>query len=60
MRRSVAPTSGVARLFRATLRNADLTDARMTGADLLKADLSGATWTDGRTVCAEGSIGQCN
>ena len=49
-----------ARFFRATLRKADLTDARMTDADLLKADLSGATWTDGVTVCAEGSIGQCN
>ena len=49
-----------ARLFRATMRNVDLTDALMTGADLLKADLSGATWTDGTTVCAEGSIGQCN
>ena len=48
------------RLFRAILRNVDLTDALMTGADLLKADLSGATWTDGSTVCAEGSIGQCN
>lgn len=48
-----------ARFFRATLRNADLTDARMKDADLLKADLSGSTWTDGVTVCAEGSIGQC-
>ena len=28
--------------------------------DLLRADLSGATWIDGRTICAEGSIGQCN
>ena len=49
-----------ARLFRAILRGADLTAARMNGADLLNADLSGATWSDGQTVCAEGSIGQCN
>lgn len=46
--------------FRANLRGADLTGARMSGADLLNADLSGATWTDGKKVCAEGSIGQCN
>ena len=49
-----------ARLFRAVLRNADFTKARMRGADLLNADLSGARWIDGRTICAEGSIGQCN
>ena len=49
-----------AKLFRATLRGADLTDARLTGADLTRADLSGATWSDGKRVCAEGSIGRCN
>lgn len=47
------------RLFRANLRGANFTGARLTAADFLKADLSGATWIDGKTVCAEGSIGQC-
>ena len=47
------------RFFRANLRGADLTSARLTGADFLNADLSGVTWIDGKTVCAEGSIGQC-
>ncbi len=49
-----------ARLFRAKLRGADLTGACLTGADMLNADLSGATWIDGKTTCAEGSNGQCN
>jgi hypothetical protein len=49
-----------ARLFRANLRDANLTDARLQGADLTRADLSGATWTDGERVCAEGSVGRCN
>ncbi len=49
-----------AKMFRAILRGADLTGARLKGADLLAADLSGATWVDGKTICAEGSIGQCN
>lgn len=49
-----------ARLFRAILRDADLTDAQLNEADFLHADLSGATWTNGRTICAEGSIGRCN
>ncbi len=49
-----------ARLFRANLRNPNLTDALLKGADLARADLSGATWTDGERVCAEGSIGRCN
>ncbi len=47
------------RFFRANLRGANLSGARLTGADFLNADLSGATWIDGKTVCAEGSIGQC-
>lgn len=50
----------LARLFRASLRGADLTGARLRGTDLTRADLSGATWTDGKRVCAEGSIGRCN
>lgn len=49
-----------ARLFRADLSGADLTGARLDGADLLNADLSEATWIDGVTICAEGSVGQCN
>ena len=32
---------------------------RMRGADLHYADLSGATWVDGKKICAEGSIGRC-
>ena len=48
-----------ARMFRADLSGADLTDARLDNADLLQAVLDGATWTDGQTVCAEGSIGRC-
>ncbi len=50
----------LARLYRATLRGADLTKARLKGTDLTRADLSGATWTDGKRICAEGSIGRCN
>jgi len=48
-----------ARLFQASLRGADLTDAVLDGADLLHVDFSGARWTDGRTICAEGSNGSC-
>lgn len=51
---------GRARFFRASLRGADLTGARMPAAELLNADLSGVRWTDGKRICAEGSIGQCN
>jgi uncharacterized protein YjbI with pentapeptide repeats len=49
-----------ARLFRADLSGADLTGARLDGTDLLHADLSEAVWIDGVTICAEGSVGQCN
>ena len=46
-----------ARFFKAKLNGADLSGARTQGADLLNADLSGATWTDGKRICAPGSIG---
>lgn len=49
-----------AKFFRANLRGADLTGARTDAADFLNADLSGAVWSDGKHVCAEGSLGQCN
>jgi uncharacterized protein YjbI with pentapeptide repeats len=49
-----------ARLFRADLSKADLTGARLANADLLKAILAGATWIDGKTICAEHSVGQCH
>lgn len=48
-----------ARLFRADLSGADLTDARLNGADMLQATFDGATWIDGVTICAAGSIGRC-
>ena len=43
----------------ATLREADFTGANLRSADFTGADLSGAIWTDGETVCAEGSVGVC-
>lgn len=49
-----------ARFFRANLRGVDLTGARTDGADFLNADLSGARWVDGKRICAEGALGQCN
>jgi uncharacterized protein YjbI with pentapeptide repeats len=49
-----------AKLYRAIVREADLTGARLDRADLHLADFSGSTWIDGRTICAEGSIGRCN
>lgn len=48
-----------ARFFRAQLEGADFTGARLRQADFFDADLSGAIWTDGKHVCAQGSIGQC-
>ncbi|MDH3664996.1 MAG: pentapeptide repeat-containing protein [Alphaproteobacteria bacterium] len=48
-----------ARMFRADLSGADLTNARLDDADLLQAVLDGATWVDGKTICAEGSVGRC-
>lgn len=48
-----------ARMFRADLSGADLTNARLDNTDLLQAVLDGATWIDGETICAEGSIGRC-
>lgn len=49
-----------ARLYDSNLRGANLTEAVLDGTDLLRANLSGATWTDGKTICAEGSIGRCH
>jgi uncharacterized protein YjbI with pentapeptide repeats len=49
-----------ARLYDANLRGADLSQTVLDGADLLRANFSGARWTDGRTICAEGSIGRCH
>jgi uncharacterized protein YjbI with pentapeptide repeats len=49
-----------AKLFRTDLRGADLTGAEIDGIDLLKAELDGATWIDGKTICAEDSVGQCH
>jgi uncharacterized protein YjbI with pentapeptide repeats len=49
-----------AKMVNATLRGADFTGARVGGADFRHADLSGATWIDGKRVCSEDSVGQCN
>ncbi len=48
-----------ASFFKANLRGVDLTGANMARARLTGADLTNATWTDGKRVCGEGSIGQC-
>jgi len=36
------------------------TNGKTTTAFLLHAVLAGATWIDGKTICAESSVGQCN
>jgi uncharacterized protein YjbI with pentapeptide repeats len=43
----------------AILRRVDLTGALLRDTNMLDADLSEATWVDGKTVCAEGSISSC-
>lgn len=48
-----------ARLFRADLSGADLTDARLNDTDMLQTTFDGATWIDGVTICAEGSVDRC-
>lgn len=50
----------MAKLYRVNLQGADFTGARLDGTDLHLAQLGGATWVDGRTICAEGSVGQCH
>lgn len=49
-----------AKLNGADLVGADLTGARLSGSDFRHADVSGATWIDGKTICGENSLGQCN
>lgn len=46
-------------LFAAELPNAILTGADLTGVNLTGAGLSYATWTDGKKICAQGSVGEC-
>lgn len=48
-----------ARFFRSRLEGADFTGARLKQTDFFDADLSGAVWTDGKHICAPGSVGQC-
>ncbi len=53
-----------AKLVKADLRSAILVEANLelanlSGANLSGAFLSGATWTDGKTKCKAGSVGQC-
>jgi uncharacterized protein YjbI with pentapeptide repeats len=48
-----------ASLFRAILKNSNLAGVQMRDTNTSFADFSGATWIDGKTVCAEGSIGNC-
>lgn len=44
----------------AALSNANLTNADITNADFADANLAGATWIDGKKICAAGSVGSCN
>lgn len=48
-----------ANLENADLSYADLTDANLLGANLTGAKLDQTRWVDG-TLCAQGSVGQCN
>lgn len=48
-----------ANLANADLSYADLTDANLQGVNLTGAKLGQTRWVDG-TLCAEGSVGQCN
>ena len=59
LQRLAEQAPGTVRFFRADLRDADFTGARMRSTDFLNADLSGALWVDGKRRCAAGSIGQC-
>ena len=49
-----------ARVAEADFSEADLTGANLRGADFFRARLGGALWTDGKTRCADSSLGQCN
>lgn len=42
------------------LTDADLSGAKIYGGTYTNVDFSGATWTDGTTVCAKDSIDNCN
>ncbi len=42
------------------LTGVDLSGARLRDGSFFRSDLSGATWIDGKRVCAEGSLGRCN
>ena len=48
-----------ANLNKANLEGADLTGAKLDGANLQAVRMSGATWTDGKTKCKGGSVGEC-
>ena len=48
-----------ANLHKANLEGADLTGAKLDGAKLSAVRMSGAIWTDGKTKCKGGSVGEC-
>ena len=48
-----------ANLHKANLEGADLTGAKLDGAKLSAVRMSGALWTDGKTKCKGGSVGEC-